>query len=74
MPTRQKYRQEKASFGELGVDTPSNGPKRVPRGMTPVLHTPSVWNGKIMICYKLNLKYINLKNSSLMEKLNGFDR
>lgn len=42
-PTRQKYRQEKASFGELGVDSPSNGPNRVPRGITPVLHTPSVY-------------------------------
>lgn len=40
--TLQKYRHEIASFGEFGVETPSNGPNRVPLGITPVLQTPSV--------------------------------
>lgn len=42
MLTLQKYFQDLLSVGKLGVGIPSKGPKRVPLGMTPVLHTPSV--------------------------------
>lgn len=42
--TRQKYLQLILSLGQFGVltATPSNGPNLVPRGITPVLQTPSV--------------------------------
>lgn len=40
--TLQKYFQDRLSDGKFGVGTPSNGPKRVPLGITPVLQTPSV--------------------------------
>lgn len=50
--TRQKYLQDILSLVQFGVltATPSNGPNLVPRGITPVLQTPSVFN---KILYKI---------------------
>lgn len=50
------------------MGTPSNGPKRVPLGMTPVLHTPSVCETEFTKVIKsIRFKFSKRKKSDATE-------